>query len=55
MSLQLLQQVIRGSGGAAGDLCVTTLDDLANLVHRHDLSAQNDGDLSSELVARQTL
>src|SRR5438445_13700798 len=55
VSLQLFKQIIRGPCGAASDLQLATLNDLANLVHRHDLSAENDRDLPAKTVARQTL
>ena len=51
VGLQLFQQILRGPCGAATDLGVTTFYDFANLVHRHNLSAENDRDLPTKVVA----
>ena len=45
VGLQLFKQIIRRPCGAATDLGVTPFDDFADLVHRHNLSAEDDRDL----------
>jgi hypothetical protein len=50
MDAQPFEQVVGASGGAAGDLDITALDDGANLMHRHNFSADNDCDLLVPVV-----